>query len=153
MEKLSVKPAVTLSCLLTFASLFVPSVLAQTCGGNATLSGTYRFLATGNGCKPSTKPMPCPVLPLASLGIITFDGSGNLSGSDVHNVAGLSCSRTFTGTYTVGSDCTGTVTQTYTATCGPQSTVGDIVVAPDGSDILLMLPDTAEVLTADFKKQ
>ena len=77
-----------------------------------------------------------------------------MSGSDVHNVTGLSCSRTFTGTYTVGSDCRGTLTQIYALpTCGPASTSGDIVVAPDGSEILFMLPDTAEVLTADFKKQ
>jgi hypothetical protein len=151
MEKLIVKPAVTLSCLLMFAGLFVPSVLAQTCGGNGTLSGAYRFLANGNGCRPN---QTCPVFPLGSLGIITFDGNGNLSGSDVHNVAGVSCSRTFTGTYTVASDCTGTLTQVYALpTCGPTRTLGDIVVAPDGSEILFMLPDTAEVLTADFKKQ
>jgi len=149
-EKLTVKRAVTLASLLIFASLLMPSLRAQSCGGNGTLNGAYRFLATGNGCRPN---QTCPVFPLGSLGIITFDGSGNLSGSDVHNVAGVSCSRTFTGTYTVASDCTGTLTQTYTATCGPQSAVGDIVVAPDGSEILFMLPDTAEVLTADFKKQ
>jgi len=75
-------------------------------------------------------------------------------GSDIHNVTGLSCSRTFTGSYTVASDCTGTLTQVYALpTCGPKSTLGNIVVAPDGSEILFMLPDTAEVLTADFKKQ
>jgi len=37
MEKLGVKRAVTLFCLLIFASLFVPSVPAQTCGGTGTL--------------------------------------------------------------------------------------------------------------------
>jgi len=151
---LSVKRAVAVACLLSFASLLVPSVRAQTCS-NGTLSGTYRFVANGIGCTTnSQQPHPCPLFPLASLGIITFDGSGNLSGSDVHNVTGLSCSRTFTGTYTVGSDCTGTLTQAYALpTCGPKSTLGNIVVAPDGSEILFMLPDTAEVLTADFKKQ
>jgi len=155
MEKLSVKRAVTLSCLFIFASLLVRSVSAQTCSGNGTLSGSYRFIATGIGCTTNAQqPHPCPVFPLASVGIITFDGSGNLSGSDVHNVTGLSCNRTFTGSYTVVSDCTGTLTQIYALpTCGPPSSVGDIVVAPDGSDILLMLPDNAEVLTADFKKQ
>jgi hypothetical protein len=155
MEKLGVKRAVTLFCLLIFASLFVPSVPAQTCGGTGTLSGNYRFVATGIGCTTNAQqPHPCPVFPLASLGVVAFDGTGNLSGSDVHNVTGLSCSRTFTGTYTVGSDCRGTLTQIYALpTCGPASTSGDIVVAPDGSEILFMLPDTAEVLTADFKKQ
>jgi hypothetical protein len=115
---LSVKRAVALACLLSFASLLVPSVWAQSCS-NGTLSGAYRFVANGIGCTTnSQQPHPCPLFPLASLGIITlgiitFDGSGNLSGSDVHNVTGLSCSRTFTGTYTVGSDCTGTLTQAY----------------------------------------
>ncbi len=109
MEKLSVKRAVTLSCLFIFASLLVRSVSAQTCSGNGTLSGSYRFIATGIGCTTNAQqPHPCPVFPLASVGIITFDGSGNLSGSDVHNVTGLSCNRTFTGSYTVVSDCTGT---------------------------------------------
>jgi len=153
MEKLRMTRAF-FACLFIFASFFVPSVSAQTCSGTVTLSGAYRFLANGNGCKTSNKPMPCPVFPLASVGITTFDGSGNLSGSDVHNVAGLSCSRTFTGTYTVGTDCRGTLTQNYALpTCAPQSTVGDIVVAPDGTEILFMLPDTAEVLTGNFKKQ
>ena len=150
-EKLTVKRAVTLASLLIFASLLMPSLRAQSCGGNGTLNGAYRFLATGNGCRPN---QTCPVFPLGSLGIITFDGSGNLSGSDVHNVAGVSCSRTFTGTYTIASDCTGTLTQVYALpTCGPTRTLGDIVVAPDGSEILLMLPDNSELLTADFKKQ
>jgi hypothetical protein len=153
-EKLFLKPAVTLACLVIFASLLIPSLRAQSCGGNGTLNGNYRFLGNGNGCKLSSKPMPCPVFPLASVGIIAFDGSGNLSGNDVHNVAGHSCSRTFTGTYTVNPDCTGTLTQVYALpTCGPSSSVGNIVVAPDGSDILLMLPDNSEVFTADFKKQ
>jgi hypothetical protein len=154
-EKLTVKRGVTLAYLLIFASLLAPSGLAQTCGGTSTLSGNYRFVANGIGCTTnSQQPHPCPLFPLASLGIITFDGSGNLSGSDVHNVTGLSCSRTFTGTYTVNPDCTGTLTQAYALpTCGPKSTLGNIVVAPDGSEILFILPDTAEVLTANFKKQ
>jgi len=155
MEKLIVKRAVILSCLIILASLLVSSAPAQTCGGNSTLTGSYRFIANGIGCTTNAQqPHPCPVFPLASVGIITFDGNGNLSGSDIHNVTGLSCSRTFTGSYTVSSDCRGTLKQVYALpTCGPSSSVGDIVVAPDGRDILLMLPETAEVLTAEFKKQ
>ena len=155
MKQLSVKRLVILSCLITIAGLFVSSAPAQTCAGNGTLSGSYRFVANGIGCTTNAQqPHPCPVFPLASVGIITFDGSGNLSGSDIHNVTGLSCNRTFTGSYTVASDCTGTLTQVYALpTCGPKSTLGNIVVAPDGSEILFMLPDTAEVLTAGFKKQ
>lgn len=151
MKKLSVKRAATLSCLFIFTSFLMPNISAQTCSGTSTLSGAYRFLATGNGCRPN---QTCPVFPLGSLGIITFDGSGNLSGSDVHNVAGVSCTRTFTGAYTVASNCTGTLTQIYALpTCGPTRTLGDIAVAPDGSEILLMLPDNSELLTVDFRKQ
>jgi hypothetical protein len=154
-EMLSIKKMVILPSLIIVASLSVSSALAQTCAGNATLSGSYRFIANGIGCTTNAQqPHPCPLFPLASVGIMMFDGNGDLSGSDVHNVTGLSCNRTFIGSYTVGSDCRGTLKQVYALpTCGPSSSVGDIVVAPDGSDILLMLPDNAEVFTAEFKKQ
>ena len=80
MEKLCVKHTVTPFCLVIFACLFVPSVLAQMCGGTRTLSGNYRFVATGIGCTTNAQqPHPCPVFPLASLGVVAFDGTGNLS--------------------------------------------------------------------------
>lgn len=140
--------------LLIFTSLLAPSVYAS-CSSSTLAGNSYRFLATGIGCTTNAQqPHPCPVFPLASVGIITFNANGTVDGSDVHNVTGLSCSRTFTGSYTVNSDCTGTLTQVYALpTCGPPSSVGDIVMAPDGSDILLMLPDNSEVLTAEFRKQ
>jgi hypothetical protein len=144
----SVKAAVT---LLVFSAL-VPSVYAS-CSSSTVAGNTYRFLQTGFGTTSTSVSHPSPFFPLASLGLITFNADGTLSGSDVHNVTGVSCSRTFTGTYTVASNCTGTITQVYTASCGPASTVGDIVVATDGSEVLLMLPDTSEVFTADLKKQ
>ena len=144
--------AITLSGLFIFASLLVPPMYAS-CDSSTLAGNTYRFLANGLGTTSTSVSHPSPLFPLASVRIITFNADGTVLGSDVHNVTGVSCSRTFTGTYTVGSNCTGTITQTYTATCGPASTLGDIVVAPDGSDILLMLPDNSEVFTAEFKKQ
>jgi len=64
MEKLSVKRVVILSCLITIAGLLVSSAPAQTCAGNGTLSGSYRFVATGIGCTTNAQqPHPCPVFP------------------------------------------------------------------------------------------
>jgi hypothetical protein len=139
------------------AALLVFTVLAPglyaSCSSSTVAGNTYRFLQTGFGTTSTKVSHPSPFFPLASVGLITFNADGTVSGSDVHNVTGISCSRTFTGTYTVAPNCTGTVTQVYTASCGPSSTVGDIVVATDGSEVLLMLPDTSEVFTADLKRQ
>jgi hypothetical protein len=48
--------------------------------------------------------------PVAGIGHVTNDGSGNASGADSLSINGVPVQRTYTGTYTVKSDCTGTAT-------------------------------------------
>ena len=50
--------------------------------------------------------------PVAALGVLTFDGAGNLTGFDTVSFNGAIYERTITGTYTVNPDCTGTISWT-----------------------------------------
>ncbi len=86
--------------------LFTGSVLHAAAPGQcslATLNGSYGFF----GQSPVTL-VGDPVMRLTIVGIISFDGRGNLSGKSISNVEGWGASGfgTFTGTYTVSTDCT-----------------------------------------------
>ena len=48
--------------------------------------------------------------PVAAVGTITFDGYGNVSGSQTRVLAGSPLDETYSGTYTVNADCTGSFT-------------------------------------------
>ena len=65
------------------------------------LAGTYGLTTTGS--------IP-GIGPVAAVGSITFDASGNISGSQTRSLNGDIADETFTGTATVNSDCTGTDT-------------------------------------------
>lgn len=71
----------------------------------ATLNGSYGFF----GEAPATLVVePGQELGLVVVGIIRFDGHGNLSGESIDNLAGWGGSGVarFVGTYTVNPDCT-----------------------------------------------
>jgi len=76
------------------------AVHAQDCSV-ATLSSDFVTSWSGNN--------PAPV---AALGVLTFDGAGNLTGFDTVSFNGAIYERTITGTYTVNPDCTGTISWT-----------------------------------------
>jgi hypothetical protein len=72
---------------------------------NATVAGTWASTNTGS---------LIGIGPVAATAITTFDGKGNLSGSQTRSVNGDVADETFTGTYTVNSDCTATdIVQVY----------------------------------------
>jgi hypothetical protein len=72
---------------------------------NATLAGKWGFTSTGS---------LIGIGPVAATAISTFDGKGNLSGSQTRSVNGDVAYETFTGTYMVNSDCTATsIVQVY----------------------------------------
>jgi hypothetical protein len=48
--------------------------------------------------------------PVAAVGLMTLDASGNISGSQTRSLNGDIADETFTGTATVNPDCTGTDT-------------------------------------------
>jgi len=69
-----------------------------------TLKGDYALY--GQGTIPVQFPgFPPPPVLVATSGSLTFDGKGNFSGSDTHNLQGSAGPVTFYGTYEVTSDC------------------------------------------------
>jgi hypothetical protein len=96
------------------SQLTQPTLAAQVADGDqacsiSSLRGTYAEQAQGTIVR-QIPGFPPPPFPLAEAGIISFDGSGNLSGKTTINVGGVVIQPTFTGAYTVSSDCTGTTT-------------------------------------------
>jgi hypothetical protein len=98
-----------------FSLLFVLAVVVTTTStvyaqcSNATLTGSYAFNHHGFGTRNSKTGNE---VPFANVGVVTFDGAGNLSLTTtlVFNGSGGEFFGPVTGTYTVNSDCTGTVT-------------------------------------------
>lgn len=91
-----------IASLTVFASMwFVGSLPAWASCSNATLRGRYGF--ERQGFNPG-------VGHVGGIGVVTFDGNGNLSGvqTNVAETTGIS-RNTFTGTYDVNPDCTGSV--------------------------------------------
>jgi hypothetical protein len=89
------------------------------------------------------------MIPGANVGVVTFDGAGNLSvtGTFVFESSGGQRFGPDTGTYTVNSDCTGTATD---------DTAGihfDIVTVDGGKEFLGIQTDIGTTATIDGKKQ
>jgi hypothetical protein len=101
----------TLTGLLTLTTTIkhhagtLPVVHAQSGCSNATLTGNYVVVYTGFNSKRNNK---ATELPIAAVGIATFDGAGNLSLSYSSSFNGQigTTSTPDLGTYTVNSDCT-----------------------------------------------
>jgi hypothetical protein len=85
------------------AAMTVPMALAQSPAfNNGSLKGSYGFLIAEWTSSSS-------VSAFNSLGVMTFDGAGNLSGSYTANSAGTVVTGTFSGTYSVNSNGTGSM--------------------------------------------
>ena len=65
----------------------------------ASVAGTFGLTTTGS--------IP-GIGPVAAVGVVTVDKSGNLSGKQTRSLNGAVADETFTGTATVNPDCTGT---------------------------------------------
>jgi hypothetical protein len=103
--------------------------------GNATLRGTY--MSHGSGTIVG-------VGPVVAVGLIMYDGKGNLVNPFTLSVNGTISSNTAIGTYTVNSDCTGTVTQT-----GGNF---NFVVAADGSQVFWIEIDPSTVISGSAQR-
>ena len=73
------------------------------------INGTYAFAVSLTSFIPGP---PAILAPWNGIGIMTFDGTGKLSGTQTTNFGGFGVMRNapFSGTYTVNPDCTGTMT-------------------------------------------
>ncbi len=89
-------------CLLVFVTIVLVLSAQGVTFSNASLQGSYTFLGT-RWTADVTAPQG------GMIGVMTFDGVGNLTESYTGMVNGSLLSGTFTGTYTVNSDGTGTM--------------------------------------------
>jgi hypothetical protein len=67
---------------------------------NSTLAGTFGFTTTG------VLILPTGPVPVGAVGLITFDLSGNASGSQDRSVGGAFAHETLSGSFTITSNCT-----------------------------------------------
>jgi hypothetical protein len=82
-----------------FLLLLLPSAAAQNVCNPATLAGPYAFQLSGSTTiSGSSKPM-------ATLGRLTFDGSGNITGTASAAFSGVLLGNPVTGTYQAKPDC------------------------------------------------
>jgi len=75
---------------------------------NSSLEGPYSFLVNNWLSNPSDSPV-------GNLGIMNFDGAGNLTISDTINISGTVGTYTGTGTYSIAKNGTGTLSFTLPA--------------------------------------
>jgi len=71
----------------------------------SSVAGSYGYTTSGFVASSATT-----FVPVSAVGKITFDGHGNVSGSQTRVVAGSPLDETYSGTYTVNADCTGSFT-------------------------------------------
>jgi hypothetical protein len=143
-----------LSALLTLAAAMALVVLPNATAvdaqcTNANLTGNYAgtlsgFVAPGKSTKGNE-------VPWVVVGLVTFDGAGNVSFSYAGAInGGIFTNQTSSGTYTVNSDCTGSVS--FTAGDGA-GTNGNVVIIGGGTEAFGVITNAGSSATFDFKKQ
>jgi len=127
----------------------VRAVYASTGCTNTTLTGRYAF--SGPGFAPPKGRNGTDTWPFADVGVLTFDGAGNVSLSYTEAYNGvISTGYTGAGTYSVNSDCTGSVS--FTSGDAGGATLSFIIIG-GGTEAIGI--NTTNTLTATFdaKKQ
>ena len=105
----------------------------------ATLNGRYGLTFSGYGTNGAA------FIPAAGVGLVTFDGNGNLSAAETVSLGGLVHPVNLPGTYTVNSDCTGTLTTANAHL--------NLVIVRNGREILAVNTDQGHVVVDNFIKQ
>ncbi len=104
-----------------------------------TIKGSYGYLNTGTAFGTS----------LASVGVMTFDGAGNITGNDTNSFGGSISSSAFTGSYTVNANCAGTLTVNF----GFFTINNSMVIVDNGREINLIETNAGTVATGVMKRQ
>ena len=109
---------------------------------NSSLHGIYvlRFSGYQNATSGATNASA----PVNGLAILTPDGNGNLSGTEITNTlinsgsgTGVRCSGTLKGTYKVNLDGSGSATAQFTPGTGSDSACGTTAVANDFNFVIV----------------
>ena len=125
----------------------LPVVHAQSGCNDATIARNYAFVYTGFGIFGNGSRSPINT-PGAVVGVLTFDGSGNLTDSFTSAWDGsIGITTSDVGTYTVNSDCTGSLTDT---TVGAQFS---FAIAGGGAEILAIETNPGHTASLDAKRQ
>jgi hypothetical protein len=118
------------------------SAEAAACGLQ-TLKGTFGYHYKGTLSRDDALDR------LAAVGLVTFSGAGELSGSDTHSLSGKVDRRKYRGTYTVNRDCTGSASfQTE-----PTPTRIDFVVLDDANELQFTLANDGTSTLGVAKRQ
>lgn len=137
---------VRLFTVLTIAGTFALTAAAQTHRCNLhSLSGSYGANITGTFFLSPTMPVP-----LASVGIETFDGAGNSAGSGTTSFNGMVSSGTDSGVYTVERNCTGTLTVTFS---NGFVITNNFVLVDGGKELFIIQTTTGTVISGVMKRQ
>lgn len=144
---LALAVAATLVVLMTTSKSKhgVPVVYAQSGCSVATLTGNYAF--SNPGFTTPNKSISGSEDPFAAVGVLTFDGAGNISTNFTLAFKGaISPGQTGSGTYTVNSDCTGSISL-------PTVVNFNMVIIGGGTEIFGIETTPSFTGTLDAKKQ
>jgi hypothetical protein len=140
--------------LLLLCSAVGSNVFAQTTCGLSTLSGSYGFSASGL--------VPVPQVqggvrfePFAQVGLVNFDGAGNVVVTARVQTQGNIASAKYSGTYKIDATCSGTAI--FSDSNNNPTMRWEFVVVNSGSEIetLSLFPktDSRPVFSTNFKQK
>ena len=135
-----------------FSRSTLPKVHAKEEGCSlATLKASYGFSFEGLFTSNAVPATISAFTPVAGIGLITFDGAGNLSGSETVSFGGAINPTPLTGTYLVNPNCTGSMTLTLSA--GGFVFHLDFVIVDDAKEIRATTADAGVVAVNTFIRQ
>jgi hypothetical protein len=123
-----------------FAGL--PAYAQEECSN---LEGSYGFSRSGTAGSGA--------ISAAAVGVLVFDGAGNVTGHDTTSVNGNIIRRTFSGTYTMNPDCTGSMTVTFLTGTPGRVSPSDFVIVDDGKGLLLINTNAGEIILGSARRQ
>jgi hypothetical protein len=109
-----------------------------------TVRGDYAIGFSGNVLMPS-------VGPVATLGVISLDGTGGFTINDTASFAGALVDRVGAGTINVNQNCTGDATVTYTVGQPGRTATFNFVILDGGREIMLISTTEGSVVTGTAK--
>jgi hypothetical protein len=128
----------------TWFAAVAPSAMAADCTlASAEGSWAYSFNGSAFNAQANT------FVPLATVGRITFDGHGKVSGNETQASPAGSQQVTYTGTYTENPDCSGTITLTTSAN---QNVTVSHQAANDDNEAYLIITSPGFVMTGTTKR-
>ncbi len=158
MKKNSLKQQlVRLFIVLAIAGTFTLSAVAQTKSDKKDVAQPFRRCnlrsINGNyGLSVSGTYLLSPTMSvqIASVGLVTFDGEGNMTGSVTGSFGGEVNTNAATGTYTVGGNCTGTLTVTFE---NGFTITNNIVMVDEGKEIFIIQTNPGTIINGILKRQ